>query len=203
MFDYHTHQIVAQGGFFNAVTRADWEKIAAAPDPMMPCFGLHPWHAQGVDLGAYAFDLDDWLSRHPSAGVGETGLDGSERWRDSLDAQRNLFHIHLGAAFRHERMLHVHGVRAWPEILEILRERRRCGTLPALLLHAWNGSLEQAREFMDLGAIFSVGLRELSHPKAEARYARLPVDRLFVESDDAPENFPRAVALLSLLRGIA
>ncbi len=199
MKDYHTHVPVPQGGYLCSVTREDWVAVATTAG-MEPCFGIHPWHAAGVDAGELAFDLDDWLVRYPQAGVGETGLDASTKHAATLEEQRLLLHIHLGAAFRHERMVHLHGVQAWAEILDILRARERAGTLPRVLLHAWNGSHELAREFLKLGAIFSVGLRELSSPKAAERYARIPADRLFPESDGHPENWARTVALLGLLR---
>lgn len=168
---------------------------------MTPCFGIHPWYAHEVDVAEVAFELDDWLSRYSGADVGETGLDASERHRSTLEQQRLLLHVHLGAAFRHERCAHLHGVRAWAELLRILQERARCNTLPRIHLHAWNGSHEMAREFLALGATFSVGFRELSHPRAEERYARIPEGRLFPESDDAPADWPRTLALFRLLRG--
>lgn len=197
MKDYHTHVPGPHGGFLCSVTRADWDKVAAA-EGMTPCFGVHPWYAHEVDAAEIAFELDDWLTRHPQADVGESGLDASARYKDTLEAQRLLLHIHLGAAFRHERMVHLHGVQAWAELLEILRGRARTNTLPRVLLHAWNGSHELAREFLKLGAIFSVGLRELSHPKAQERYARIPADKLFPETDDHPENWERTLALLTV-----
>ena len=200
MKDYHTHQPSPHGGYLCSVTRADWERVAAA-EGMIPCFGVHPWHAHEVDAAEIAFDLDDWLTRYPGAAVGESGLDASPHHADTLEAQRLLLHIHLGAAFRHGRVIHLHGVQAWSEILAILQERFRCGTLPRVLLHAWNGSHETAREFLRLGCIFSVGLRELSHPKAAERYARIPEGRLYPETDDHPENWERTVALLGIIRG--
>ena len=201
MKDYHTHTPAPGGGFLCSVTRADWESVAAAAPAMAPCFGIHPWHAHTADTAEIAFELDDWLTRHPAAGVGETGLDASPAHAATLEAQRLLLHVHLGAAFRHERMAHLHGVHAWAELLEILRQRERAGTLPRVLLHAWNGSHEMAREFIRLGAVFSVGLRELSSPKAAERYARIPANRLFPETDGHPENMGRTVALLGLIRG--
>ncbi len=197
--DYHTHHPGEYGGYLCAVTRADWERIAATPG-MTPCFGIHPWHAEGVDTGQLAFELDDWLCRYPQAGVGESGLDASPRHATTLEAQRLLLHIHLGAAYRHERLIHLHGVQAWAELLELLRARERAGTLPRVLLHAWNGSHELAREFLKLGALFSVGVRELSSPRAQERYARIPHERLFAESDDTPGSYPRAQAMLGLLK---
>ena len=97
--------------------------------------------------------------------------------------------------------MHLHCVRCHAELLGILKERARTGTLPRVLLHAWNGSHESAREFLALGAIFSVGLRELSHSRAEERYARIPEGKIFPESDDSPENWARTLALFRLMRG--
>ena len=199
MKDYHTHTPGEHGGYLCAVSRADWPQVVAAVG-MQPCLGVHPWHAHAVDAAQIAFELDEWLTRYPQANVGETGLDATPAHRATLEEQRLLLQVHLGAAFRHERMAHLHGAHAWGELLGLLRERSRLGTLPRILLHAWNGSHELAREFLALGAIFSVGLRELGHPKARDRYARIPADRLFPETDDHPVNWARTVALLALLR---
>lgn len=199
MKDYHTHQASPRGGYLCSVTRADWERVAAA-EGMTPCFGIHPWHAAAADPAELAFELDDWLSRHPQADVGETGLDGNDKHRESMEAQRLLLHIHLGAAFRHDRMAHLHGSHAWGEIESILRERHRTGTLPRILLHAWNGSPELARRFLALGCVFSVGLRELQNPKAVERYAPIPADKLFPESDERPETFSQTLALLAAVK---
>ena len=199
MKDYHTHVPNDDGGYLCSVTRADWDKVVAARK-MSPCFGVHPWHVASVDPAQIAFDLDEWLSRYPQADVGETGLDATKSYRDSLEQQKILLQVHLGAAFRHDRMAHLHGAHAWADLLSLLKERQRNHTLPRILLHAWNGSPEMARDFLCLGAIFTVGLRELSHPNAAERYARIPSDRIFPESDDHPEYFPRCVALLSLRR---
>ena len=201
MKDYHTHHPNAAGGSICAVTQADWERVAAVQG-MTPAFGVHPWHAHEIeDPADFAFALDDWLYRYPNAEVGETGLDASEKHQHTLEAQRLLLHLHLGAAFRHDRLVHLHCVRCHAELLGILKERARTGTLPRVLLHAWNGSHESAREFLALGAIFSVGLRELSHSRAEERYARIPEGKIFPESDDSPENWARTLALFRLMRG--
>lgn len=201
MKDYHTHHPNPAGGSLCSVRREDWSRVAALPG-MTPAFGIHPWCAHEVKSPPeMAFELDEWLSRYPHAEVGETGLDASEQHKGTLENQRLLLYLHLGAAFRHERLVHLHCVRCHAELLAILKERARCGTLPRMLLHAWNGSHELAREFLALGAVFSVGYRELAHPRAHERYARIPEGKLFPESDDAPENWPRTLALFRLLRG--
>lgn len=200
MMDYHAHKPGPHGGYLCAVRRTDWEQVAAATG-MIPCFGVHPWYAEQASAVQIAYDLDEYLSRYPKAQVGETGLDATPSHRGTLDAQELLLQVHLGAAFRHDRLAHLHGAGAWSKLLEMLQQRARNNTLPRVLLHAWNGSHELARAFLPLGAIFSVGVRELVHPKASERYARIPAGKLFAESDDAPDSFPQAVRMLSALRG--
>ncbi len=200
MMDYHAHSPGACGGYLCAVRRDDWDRVAATQG-MIPCFGVHPWYAEQEPVAQIAYDLDEYLSRYPQAQVGETGLDATPGHCGTYDAQELLLQVHLGAAFRHERLVHLHGAGAWSKLLELLQQRARNNTLPRILLHAWNGSHELARAFLSLGAVFSVGVRELTHSKAADRYARIPADKLFAESDDDPESFPRAVELLALLRG--
>ena len=131
MQDYHTHVPGTHGGYLCSVTRADWERVARA-EGMEPCFGVHPWYVEGEDPTVIAFELDEWLSRYPKAGVGETGLDATAAHVGTLSQQRVFLQVHLGAAFRHERMAHLHGAHAWAELLDILQQRARNGTLERL-----------------------------------------------------------------------
>lgn len=195
LFDAHTHVASGVPGNLCAVRREDWDRVLEVSG-MVPFLGVHPWYATGVDAGRLREDLERYLERFPHAQVGECGLDGSPKYRNSLSEQMVVLGVQLDAAFRYGRSVHLHGSHAWGRLLDVLRERGFRKELPPFLLHAWNGSPELAREAVKLGGRFSVGVRELRSPRAVERLRDIPPDLLAAESDDDPASLPEAVRLL-------
>lgn len=189
MIDYHTHQFNPNGGYLCAAHRQEWLSISETQG-MIPCFGIHPQHIQEISPDALKADLEEYIIRYPYAQVGESGLDATTPYKATLDRQQTFLDIHADVAWRHNRLLQLHGAKAWGKILQWARKRQR--TLPALHLHAWNGSPELAQEFLKLGATFSAGVREWQSPRAPQRYNALPVDKFFPESDDTPASWSSA-----------
>lgn len=163
-------------------TRARWAGVLALGerDDVDLCLGLHPCfmgvHAEG-DIEALALALD----RHPEVvAVGECGIDA--RFTETLDAQWQLFDAQLRLAKRRRLPVVIHCVRANDQVAKRLRQL----DLPAGgLIHAFAGSPEQARKFLDLG--FEVGLGgAVTHGRAQ-RLRRavesLPDDGYVLETD--------------------
>ena len=192
---------------------ADWERvaeIASTEDGVSPSFGIHPWEAN-----AAAFEkLESFLSRFPSAAIGEIGLDSA---RPDPKRQAEIFIAQLRIARAYERGVTLHCVRAAGEMISLLKQHAR--SLPSILLHAPNISLQEWRDFERLGASVSIGARVLLPNATKTReLARIvPEDRLFFETDspadasrlcgiaqlaglNAPENLPRIVAAVRALR---
>ncbi|MCB9538850.1 MAG: TatD family hydrolase [Myxococcales bacterium] len=122
--------------------------------------------------------------------MGETGLDG--RFGDSLEAQTAAFRAHL--AFARERDLPVvlHVVRAHGAALEVLRG----DGVPAAggMMHAFSGSAEVAEVCVDLGlhVSFAGPIVNAHARKLRAAAARVPLDRLLVETDAPISRCPTA-----------
>lgn len=191
----------------NGTCEEDWPEVAmlqaAAPDLVVPSFGLHPWDA-GNRSQQWKETLIAWLERTPTAAVGEIGLD---RWiidrarpddsrliglrRAPLDEQREVFRSQLAIACELRRPVSVHCLDAWGFLLEDLRSMPRlpCG----LLLHAYSGPLEMVPPFAELGAFFSFNGSFLEPRRARLRdtFRQIPADRLLVETD-APAMPPPA-----------
>ena len=197
--DYHAHIPHAAGGYLCSARRSDWERSAAS-GVMIPCFGVHPWYAAETTAEELCRDLDAWLAACPRAQVGESGLDGQTALRDGWEAQMRLLDVHADAAIRHGRLLQLHSAGAAGLLLDWARQRAQGGLLPRVHLHAWNGSPEMAASWLRLGATFSAGVREWRSPKAARRYAVLPKDRLFPESDDDPATWPESLRLWEVWR---
>ena len=174
----------------NGTSERDWPAVAglaARHAWVLPSFGLHPWQVPARSpqwLDALRRQLD----AHPTAGVGEIGLDGWIEGHDLAD-QTAVFTAQLTLAAERDLPVTIHCLQAWSPLWEILRTQ----PLPArgFLLHAYGGSMEMMREFAKRGARFSFSPYFLHQRKATQRavFAALPEDRLLVETD-APDLRP-------------
>ncbi|PRY65650.1 TatD DNase family protein [Vreelandella songnenensis] len=165
--------------------RSKWPDVLAlgTRNDTSACLGLHPYfidqHGES-DLDA----LDQALARNPHVvAVGECGIDG--RFQQSLTRQWTLFDAQLHLAKRHELPVVVHSVQANDQVSKRLRQL----ALPrAGLIHAFAGSIEQARRFLALGFVLGVG-GAITYPRAKRLHrmvAALP-DNGFVLETDSPD----------------
>ncbi|WP_016854868.1 TatD family hydrolase [Halomonas smyrnensis] len=162
--------------------RRDWPRVLAlgARDDVSVCLGLHPYfmedHREG-DIDALAAALD----AHPEAvALGECGIDA--RLTDTLDAQWALFDAQVRLAKARNLPLVIHCVRANDRLAKRLRQ---LAPETGGLIHAFAGSPQQAKAFLDLG--FAVGLGgALTHERArrlQRSVAALPDDGYVLETD--------------------
>lgn len=169
----------------NGSAPADWADVAALArrDPRnRVSFGLHPWDVPTAPPG-WADELRAVLRAHPTAGVGEMGLD---RWVQGFDpvAQERAFRAQLALAVELDRALSVHCVKATGPLMDILR----AAELPrrGFLLHSWNGPVELVPELAKLGAYFSFSAHHLFPRKTDLRAqfaGAIPRERILVETD--------------------
>lgn len=171
-----------------AVERANFGAVASVCrsfEGCAPAYGIHPLYvdrAKSEDLAA----LREILRRENAVAVGEIGLDRHLATRD--DALQLFYfraQLELARALGLPVLLHVR--RAIDPILALLKEIR----VPGGIAHAFNGSLEQAREFIKLG--FKLGFGgAVTHPRAirlRALAQALPLAALVLETD-APDIPP-------------
>ena len=178
----------------NGTREADWPEVAelARTEPwILPSYGLHPWHLRERSA-AWQEHLRARLVADPRAAVGEVGLD---RWIEGHDLpdQLDVLNEQTALAVEFGRALTFHCVQAWGALREFVE-----GTpLPprGFLVHAFGGSWEMVRPLADRGAYFSFSPYFLHPRKAAQRevFARLPLDRLLIETD-APALAPPAEA---------
>jgi TatD DNase family protein len=179
-----------QGCVVNGTNHSDWGYVAELAERFSgyvhPSFGLHPWKVKDRPRN-WLDQLTKHLQKFPSAGVGECGLD---RWiKDhDIDDQRSVFRTQLELAVDLERPCTIHCLKAWGPLLE---ELNSCDWLPRILLHSFGGSIETAKQLVDLGAYFSFSGYFLHQRKAKIVdvFKSLPKDRILVETD-APDMAP-------------
>jgi TatD DNase family protein len=174
----------------NATCEDDWPVIEALfgkhPDFILPAFGVHPWKAH-LTVSGWEDRLRRLLEKHPSAVVGECGLD---RWVDSptLEIQSPVFEAQLALAGLLDRCPVIHCLKAWQPLFDSFD---RVPPPARFLLHSFNGSIETARRLIPLGAYFSFSGYFLQPRKSGVveTFRQLPPERVLLETD-APDMLP-------------
>jgi len=191
---------------------AGWVRLlqlcASAPD-LHPALGLHPIYLAQHRAGHVA-DLERALAEDRPLAVGEIGLDF---YRADLDPvrQQSLFEAQLALAKAAGLPVLLHVRKAHDQVLATLKRIRVCGGIA----HAFNGSLQQAHQYLDLG--FRLGFggmltfeRSLKlRPLARA----LPIEAIVLETDapdltvaahrgerNSPAYLPDVLAALAVVR---
>ncbi len=176
----------------NGTNEGDWpavRRLVAAHPWMMASYGIHPWH-----IAARSPDwlelLGSFLENDQAAGVGEVGLDKWVIGHDILD-QRRVLEKQLDLAASMNRPISLHCLKAWGELLEVLKRARRPER--GFLIHAFGGSRDLAEELLEMGAFFSFNAHFLNPGKEAVRevFAHLPSERLLVETDAPSMRQPR------------
>lgn len=175
-------------------------------------YGIHPlfvMQAKEADLAV----LRDWLLSEKPVAVGEIGLDF---YVTDLDPARQEFffveQLKLAREFNLPVLLHVR--RSVDSILKQLRRFK----LPGGIAHAFNGSRQQADEFIKLGFKLGFGGAMTFSGSTRIRQlaASLPLESIVLETDapdippawlaggrNAPAELRRIAEVLAELRGLS
>ncbi|RJG11938.1 TatD family deoxyribonuclease [Pseudomonas cavernicola] len=202
------------------VYQANWQRLwelVSREDGLYAAFGLHPVYLD-QHRPEHLHELRRWLERlagQPKlCAVGEFGLD---YYLETLDRERQqaLFEaqLELAAEFALPALLHVR--RSHAVVIATLKrfKLKRGG-----IIHAFAGSVEEAKEYLKLG--FKLGLGgAASWPQAlrlRKVVAALPVEAIVLETDapdmapamhpnqrNSPEYLPQICAALAELKKIS
>lgn len=179
----------------NGVSEKDWHLVKEMSDShpaVVPNFGLHPWFISDRTPN-WLKTLKDFLASTPSAAVGEIGLDkGSFGKKIDFTDQVEVFRLQLQLAKEMNKPASIHCVRAFGDLLEILKSE---GPFPSgLVLHSFLGSAEMVPELSKLGAYFSFSgfLMSKKESKAKKMLKSVPRERILLETD-APDARPSSV----------
>ena len=172
IIDIHTHNLEASG----ALIAVDPRRFDPQPGRYYSV-GFHPWHGVGL-LTDDDYALLERCACHPQVlAIGETGMD---RLRGApLDVQREAFVRHLLLARDLGKPVVAHCVRTAQDILTARRGAHLDDV--TLIIHGMRGNAHVARLLLDGGCYLSFG--EHFNPAA---VSATPLDRLLIETDEAP-----------------
>ncbi len=164
---------------------SEWDDvigIAEREDDIWATVGIHPHEA---DAHAH-IDTAKLIDRaqHPRVvGIGESGLDYYYDHSDR-DQQQTSFRAHIAAARETGLPIIVHTRDAEEDTAAILRDEMVKGAYPGVI-HCFTASDAFADIALELGFYISIsGIVTFKNAKdLQATAARLPIDRLLIETD--------------------
>lgn len=139
--------------------------------------GIHPWDAGNLHD---TVKLLDRLREMRVAAIGEIGLDYSHA-KETSTQQTQLFEAQLEIASERQLPVVIHCVKAFEEVMATLHRH----STQNVLFHGYIGSPEQTRRIINAGYYISAGATSLQSPKTVNSLRATPLDRLFLETDDA------------------
>lgn len=172
------HLVGVEKILVNSAHPSEWDKVASLTG-VIPSIGIHPWYV-GEAEGDWAIEMEKRLIANPALQVGEIGLD---KLKPDFTHQKQVFLTQLKFAQKYGRIASIHCVRAWGEMMPILRPFKKD---TRMLFHGFSGDKIVVGFLADSKSYFSV--------HNGAKIPLIPADKLLIESD-APDGMDSPVAL--------
>jgi len=174
------------------------------------CLGIHPWFlilqdnslnnvsAKNIDLAFNEQQLKQTVIKHNNTNsdhnivaIGECGIDvfkakknteSDQALTDNLNLQQAFFEMQLHIAKQHDLPVIIHHCQSHQLILPLLKKIKlnRAG-----VIHAFSGSYQQAKAYVDLGFKLGIGgtITYARSKKTINAVKRLPLSSLLLETD--------------------
>jgi TatD DNase family protein len=161
--------------------------------------GFHPYNVGLVDETDTLNKVRLATESHNVFAIGEIGLDKSIE--APLDAQMRIFERQVEIAEFADLPVILHVVRAFNEMVEFMKAHK-----PAvpMIIHGYNGSREMVEVLINAGFLVSFGeaiARE--HSKIVEALLSVPVEKLFLETDDGDLDIREIYHTAAELKGIS
>jgi len=150
------------------VEQRTWSKLLRLCNTqycLYPALGLHPFFLES-HTDKHLTELGNLLEKKRPVAVGEIGLDYQITKLDR-DRQSDFFVAQLTLAKQHGLPVILHVRKAHDQVIKLLKEIKVIGGI----CHAFNGSLQQANQYLDLG--FRLGFGGMLTFERSTRLRRL------------------------------
>ncbi|QQS49828.1 MAG: TatD family hydrolase [Bacteroidota bacterium] len=161
--------------------------------------GVHPWHIHEAVSQDIIDKLGNSAKNSHVLAIGETGLDKSIETK--LEWQLDAFQKQLEIAKSINKPMIIHCVRAYNE-LQLLR--KNSAHQQAWIFHWFNASAQTAFDLIHKGCYLSFGhMLFKENTKAYQAFLEIPVERIFLETDDAAISIKEVYAKAAGLKHLS
>jgi TatD DNase family protein len=189
--DYSTEGIIVRNLFHYQVDQIKSDCLYSA--------GLHPWHVKAETLYSDLGYIQRISTNQQVIAIGETGID--KAIDIPVNIQIDAFRKQITIAAQVQKPVIIHCVRAYQEILE---ERGSSGHKCPWIIHWFNTSKETGLQLIKKDIYLSFGHSLFNErSKAYKTFPYIPLNRIFLETDDAGYNIDEIYSKAADLRKIS
>jgi TatD DNase family protein len=152
-------------------------------DPMIyGTFGIHPHETEEIFLIDKNYIINEISQNERIIGIGETGLDFFYKHSNKV-RQIDSFKAHIEASIDLNMPIIIHSRNAEDETYKILRSYKFHKL--KILMHCFTGSLNFAKQLLELDAFFSAsGIITFKNSlDLQETFRNIPLEKLLVETD--------------------
>jgi TatD DNase family protein len=157
--------------------------------------GAHPWHIGEVNFQECLQKLETEILQKNLLAIGECGLDRSIATDFAI--QEKCFIEQVVLAETHRKPLIIHAVRAYSDLQRIKKNLK--SDIP-WVLHGYRANREITRSLVKNGFYFSAGIKLLNDAAKNDVLRMIPIERLFLETDDSEISIQKIYLFASQTR---
>lgn len=172
-FDFHHHKINASSGIYNV------DLYNMTPGTLYS-IGIHPKDIDEKNLSSQFDWLKNNIHSHCFA-IGECGLDSMVTANSELQGKVFLEQINIANDLK--KPIIVHCVRKFSELISFRKKSKN-----AMVVHGFNKKQSIAEQLLENNFHLSFGKPLLYHLSLQNTLKNTPLDKLFLETDDADFN---------------
>ncbi len=161
--------------------------------------GFHPYNVGKADEEETLKNVR-LATGHPNVfAIGEIGLDKSIE--APLDQQMRIFKSQVEIAEDAKLPVILHVVRAFNEMVEFMKTHK---PMVPMIIHGYNGDVQMAEELVKAGLHLSFGEAIAGdHPEIIEALRSVPMEKLFLETDEGELDIREIYHLTAELKGIS
>ncbi|MEG1589773.1 TatD family hydrolase [Chryseobacterium sp.] len=187
-FDFHHHKKIISKGIYNL-------EYGENPPEFLYSIGIHPQDIQ-FEKVEYQFD---WLNSNITENcfaIGECGLDGLISIEQNLQEQVFKGQIEISNEFK--KPLIIHCVRKFYEVISFRKIANQ-----SMIIHGFNKKQSIADDLLKNKFYLSFGKAVLYNLSLQNVLKTIPLDKMFLETDNEDFNIEELYIKVSELKGIS
>ena len=189
-FNIHTHVSVHPESEIRSLAP---EELSTENRSSYASVGIHPWTLTKENADIQWEALRESIKDKRIIAIGECGLDNLKG--PSMELQTAVFKQEAALAENSSLPLIIHCVKAFNELIQLKKEISPC---QPWIIHGFRGKLPLALDCIRHGFYLSIG----SHFQENTLKA-IPLDRLFIETDESEESIGSIYQRIAETKGIS